>query len=188
MDNYSEDELRDLGITFGEQVAIHRSVIFFGASRIRIASRVRIDCHTLLSAGPDGIDIGCNVHLAAGGYYFGSGGRITLEDFAGLSARVIVYTASDDFTQGWLTGPTIPDQFKNLTTGPVTVRRHSIVGAGSILLPGVTVGLACAVGAQSLVRGAVDDFTIVAGTPARKIGERNRRVLDVEKEYLASLE
>lgn len=187
MQNYTDAELRELGIEFGDEVAIHRSVILFGAERIRIGNRVRIDCHAMLSAGTEGITIGNNVHLAAGGYYFGSGGPIVIEDFAGLSARVAVYTASDDFKDGWLTGPTVPDEFKKVTTGPVTVRKHTIVGAGTLIFANVTLGLASAVGALSLVKRDVDDFAIVAGNPACVLGERDRRILDLEAEYLAGL-
>jgi galactoside O-acetyltransferase len=187
VDDYTAEELRDRGIEVGEEVAIHRSVIFFGAERIRIGSRVRIDCHCLLSAGPDGISIGNNVHLAAGGYYFGSGGPIVVEDFAGLSARVGVYTSSDDFKDGWLTGPTIPDEFKQVTTGPVTVKKHTIVGAGTLIFANVTLGVASAVGAMSLVKRSVDDFSIVAGNPLRVLGERARRILDLEAEYQQKL-
>jgi galactoside O-acetyltransferase len=185
--NYSETELRDLGIDFGDDVSIHKSVVFFGAEQIRIGSRVRIDCFSMLSAGPEGIAIGNNVHLAAGSYYLGGGGPIVIEDFAGLSARVTVFTASDDFKDGWLTGPTIPSEFTKLTTGPVTVRKHALVGAGTVIFANVTLGMGCSVGALSLIKHDVDDFTIVAGNPARVLGQRDQQILDREAKYLASL-
>jgi acetyltransferase-like isoleucine patch superfamily enzyme len=56
------------------------------------------------------------------------------------------------------------------------------VGAGRILLPGVTLGEGAAVGALSLVRRDVEPFTIVAGTPAKPIGERSRRLLELEQQ------
>jgi dTDP-4-amino-4,6-dideoxy-D-glucose acyltransferase len=144
----------------------------------------RIDCFSLLSAGPEGMRIGRNVHLAAGVYLFGSGGRVVIEDFAGLSARTSVYTATDDFKEGHLTGPTIPLKFRKVTSGAVLVGRHVIVGTGTVIMPGVTIGRGAAVGAQSFVRKDVAEFEIVAGNPLRLLGVRDRRVLELEQQYL----
>lgn len=44
------------------------------------------------------------------------------------------------------------------------------IGAGAIILPGVTVGQKSIVGAGSVVTRDVAPFTIVAGNPARPIG------------------
>jgi len=168
----------------GHNVSIHRSVLMFSPHLIRIGSNTRIDCFGLLSAGPDGICIGDHVHIAAGVYLFGSGGRIVLESFCNLSSRVAVYTASDDYTEGYLTNPTVPMKFRKVQQGDVTLRRHAIVGTGGVLLPGVTLGLAASVGALTLVRKSVEDFVVVAGCPSRIIGTRDKRILEEEKKLL----
>ena len=182
--NYSSDELRSMLASVGDTVKVHRSVQMFSAHLIHLGSNVRIDCFSVLSAGQEGIYIGDHVHLAAGVYLFGSGGRIVLESFCNLSSRVAVYTASDDYTEGYLTNPTVPMKFRKVRRGEVILRRHAIVGTGSILLPGVTLGLAAAVGALTLVHKSVADFVVVAGIPSRVIGERNRRILEGEKKLL----
>lgn len=185
--NYSAEELSKLGFaSVGREVKLHRSVIIINPSKITIGNNSRIDCHCLLSAGSEGIRIGSCTHIAAGCYLFGSGGRIVLEDFTGISSRVAIYTASDDFTDGFLTGPTIPDEYKKLTVGPVTLRKHVIVGAGSIILPGVELGLGSAIGALACVRRNVEDFHIMVGNPPRKIGERKRQLLDLENQFKES--
>jgi carbonic anhydrase/acetyltransferase-like protein (isoleucine patch superfamily) len=43
------------------------------------------------------------------------------------------------------------------------------IGAGAILLPGVHIGRGAIIGAGAVVTSDVDDYTIVAGTPARPI-------------------
>lgn len=53
---------------------------------------------------------------------------------------------------------------------PVRVGRYAFVGMGSILLPGADIGDGAIVGAGSVVRGKVDDYTIVMGNPATKAG------------------
>ncbi len=51
------------------------------------------------------------------------------------------------------------------------IRRAARVGGGSILLPGVTIGINAFVGAGSVVTRDVPDGVIVAGNPARIVGE-----------------
>lgn len=180
MSNLTREELEALFGEVGEDVSVHRSVVVFGGKRIRIASHVRIDCFALLSAGGDGIEIGHHVHLAAGDYLFGSGGKITLEPFSNISGRVSFYTASDDYTHGYMGSPLVPDHLKRVTKAPITIGRHTIIGTGSVVMPGVTTGLGASIGALSFVNRDVPDFTIVAGVPAKKIGMRGRLFLDLE--------
>ena len=46
------------------------------------------------------------------------------------------------------------------------------LGGGSFIMPGVRLGKGVVVGANSIVNKDVDDFSIVAGSPASKISER----------------
>ncbi|WP_313565920.1 acyltransferase [Mobilicoccus sp.] len=46
------------------------------------------------------------------------------------------------------------------------------VGAGAVLLPGARLGDGCVVAANSVVRGEVEPGQILAGSPARVVGER----------------
>jgi len=50
---------------------------------------------------------------------------------------------------------------------PVLVEAWADVGTGAVLLPGVTVGRGCIVGAGAVVNRDVAPFSIVAGVPAR---------------------
>jgi galactoside O-acetyltransferase len=168
----------------GTNVSIHPSAILFNPEKLYLGSNVRIDCFCLLSAGEDGIHIGDHVHIAAGSYIFGSGGKVELEDFAGLSSRVAIYTASDDYTEGYLTNPTVPEKYKKVTRGPVALRKHVIIGSGSVIMPGVELAIGAAVGALTFVYKNVRDFQIVSGNPMRVVGTRGQRLLELEKEFL----
>lgn len=184
-DLYSRDELERMFRSVGENVLVNRSVIFYSPKDISLGSDVRIDCFGLISAGAQGIEFGDHVHISSYCCLIGSGGKIRLESFTGLASRSTLYTATDDFSEGFMTGPTIPDKYRNVRTGDIVLRKHVVVGCGSVVLPGVTIGLAATVGALSLVRESVPEFAIVAGNPLRIIGQRNRRILDFEKEFLA---
>lgn len=62
-------------------------------------------------------------------------------------------------------------------TAPVTIGDHVILFAGVTVLPGVTIGSHCAIGANSVVTTDIPDHSLAAGSPARvikTIGDRDR--------------
>lgn len=64
---------------------------------------------------------------------------------------------------------------------PVRIGRFVFVGAGAKVLPGVTVGDGALIAAGSIVSRDVPPFSLVAGNPARVIGdvrEQDRKYLD----------
>jgi dTDP-4-amino-4,6-dideoxy-D-glucose acyltransferase len=158
--------------SIGRDVRIDDLARFYGASFTSLGSSSRIDAFALISAAHP-VRIGIHVHIAAGAKVFASGGSVDIDDFAGLSADVKIYTSSDDYTGGSLTNPTVPTEYRNQADGAVVVGRHTIIGAGSVILPGVTVGEGASVGALSLVREDVEAGVVVAGIPARPIGRRS---------------
>lgn len=56
----------------------------------------------------------------------------------------------------------------------VTIGNRAWIGPNVTILPKVTIGEGAVVAAGSVVTKNVEPFTIVAGLPAKKIGERNR--------------
>jgi acetyltransferase-like isoleucine patch superfamily enzyme len=54
--------------------------------------------------------------------------------------------------------------------GPIRIRTGAALGAGSVVVPGVTVGRWALVGAGSVVTADVADYALVVGNPARRIG------------------
>ena len=144
---------------------------------------MRIDCFALISAGEEGITIGNHVHIAAGTYLFGGGGPIVMEDFSGLSSRVALYTSTDDYVDGFMTNPTVPQALRHVHSAGITLRKHVIVGAGSVILPGVELGEAAAIGALTCVQRNVGAFEICIseGHRQRVVGRRGKLMLELEK-------
>jgi UDP-2-acetamido-3-amino-2,3-dideoxy-glucuronate N-acetyltransferase len=59
---------------------------------------------------------------------------------------------------------------------PTKVRQRASIGSGATILPNVTIGLGAVVGAGAVVTRDVPDYVIVAGVPARAIGDvRDRK-------------
>lgn len=162
----------------GREVAIDPTVRIIGAPRISLGSNVRIDAYVVLSAGEGGIVIGDHVHIAAHCFLAGAA-QIRIEDFANVSGRVSIYSSNDDYSGRSLMGPTVPDDLRSVTSAPVVLESHAIIGAGSVVLPGVTLAEGAGVGAMSLVREDVDAFAMVAGAPASRIGSRSSEVVEL---------
>ena len=169
----------------GRNVRISERASFYGTSRISLGDEVRIDDFCVLSAGAGGIEIGQHVHIAVFSSLIGAG-KIALGDFSNISSRVSIYSSSDDYSGATMSNPTIPDQYKAVQLADVFVGRHVIIGCGSVILPGVRLEDGVAIGALSLVRESCEPFGIYAGTPARRLRERERGLLDLEQRYLAN--
>ena len=176
----SRQALRRLGFAaVGTDVSISDRASIYGASRIALGSHVRIDDFCVLSAGEEGMRIGSYVHIAPHCSLIGKA-LIELGDFSGLSSRVALYSSSDDYSGAGLTNPTVPAEYRRVTDAPVRIGRHVIIGAGAVILPGVTIGEGAAVGALALVHRSLEPFTISSGIPARRVGERSRALLELE--------
>ncbi|MDN2583268.1 acyltransferase [Aquibium sp. ELW1220] len=174
------EELLDLGIrSIGENVRVHEKAILVDVERIEFGSNVRIDAFCVLSAAGGSLRIGSYVHLAShADIYAGAG--VVLEDFAGLSQGVRIYSVSDDYSGACLTNPTVPRGFLVPKAGCIRIGRHVIVGSGSVVLPGCSIGDGSAVGALSLVNRSLDPWGVYAGSPARRIRARSRKLLAAE--------
>ncbi|MHB0866209.1 MAG: acyltransferase [Thermoleophilia bacterium] len=182
MSFYSTAELQTLGLaSFGKDVRISRKASIYNPGQISIGNHVRVDDFCVLSAGEGGIEIGDYVHIAVFCSLIGAG-KIKLNDFCNLSSRVSIYSSNDDYSGVRLTNPTIPDQFTGVTHADVLLGKHVIIGSGSVVLPGISLEDGVAVGALSLVTKYCQAFGIYGGAPARRIGERKRDLVELEKQ------
>lgn len=177
---FGDEDLRSLGFgSLGSNVRIARNCTLIGLSNIRIGSNVRIDGGTVISANAGSLDIGNYIHIGGGGFFACAGG-ITLADFSNFSQGVRIYSVSDDYSGQFMTNPTVPKKYLGVTTAPVAIERHVIIGSGSVVLPGVVVGEGAAVGALSLVKQSIEGWGVYAGTPVRRLKARSRALLDLE--------
>lgn len=181
---YTDDDLRTVGFrSLGTNVSIHEDVNIFGVENISLGNNVRIDAYvTIIASGP--VEIGSYVHI--GSYSHLSGGEgITMEDFTAISQGVKIYSRNDDFSGKSLTNPTVPAEFTGVTGGKVTLGKHVIVGSGSVIMPGVSIGEGSSVGALSLVGTSLPSWGVYFGSPARKVADRSRDLLALEEQLLA---
>lgn len=91
-----------------------------------------------------------------------SRGLITIGDRVSMAPRVTLVTTSHP--NNALIRPFAPEK-----TGPIVIEPDAWIGAGVVILPGVTIGRGAIVGANSVVTGDVPPLHIVAGQPARTL-------------------
>lgn len=171
----SERELEELGLkSFGKNVLISRKASIYSPDKIVIGNNVRIDDFCILSGN---IKLGNNIHISAYSALYGASG-IVFEDNSGCSARTTIYSAMDDFSGDFLIGPMHPKEFTNVTGGMVTIRKYVQLGAHCLVFPNLTIGDGTVVGALSLVTKSLPEWSICVGIPAKKIKDRNKKMLD----------
>jgi len=180
---YSPKELERFKFAeIGKNIIIKRTVQFYNPKRVHLKNNIIIDDFCIISAQKD-VFIGNNVHINSYCSLYGNYG-IIMEDYTGLSSRVTLYTESDDYSGNSLTNPTIPIEFKpKYATGTIHIKKHAIIGTNTTIMPGISIGEGTAVGAHSFVTSNCEAWGIYFGVPAKKIKERSKKLLDLEKEY-----
>ena len=180
--NYlTEHDLRNSGFrSLGRQVKVHERASLYGLENISLGDHVRIDDFSIIIA-TGLVTIGCHVSIPNFCFIGGKYG-VTLEDFVTLAPGVKIFSSSDDYLGTKLTGPTLPLQFTGGRSGPVTLRRHAILGAGSVVLPACTLGEGAAVGALSLVTEDLPPWNVYAGIPVRQLKGRRNDLLQLERQ------
>lgn len=180
----SNDDLVAMGFkSLGKNVKISDKASIYNAAQIEIGDYSRIDDFCVLSGK---IRLGRNVHIAPFCLIAGGSEGITMNDFSGAAYYVQIFSQSDDYSGRTMTNPTIPARFKSETKKAVSIGRHVIIGANSIVFPGVDLADGCSVGALSLVNKSTDPWGIYVGNPARRIKDRSQALLELEKEFLAT--
>lgn len=170
----NSEKLLKIGFkSVGENAQISSKASFYDPESISIGSNVRIDDFAILSGE---ITLGSYIHISAYVALYGLYG-IEIGDFSGLSPRVIVFSASDDFSGEFMIGPLLPKEYTNVINGKVHLKKFVQIGSGSIVLPNVLIGEGAVTGAMTLVNKNLDPWTINVGIPAKFLKKRNKGLL-----------
>lgn len=171
---YAPSETITLGFKFiGQNVLISRFARFYRIENIEIWSNVRNDDFCILSGK---IKLDNNIHISAYSALYGRYG-IEMNDFSGLSPRCIVFSASDDFSGDFLTGPKADSQFTNVTGGKVSIGKYSQLGSGCIVFPKIKIAEGDSVWPVSLVLSNLEPRKIYKGIPSVYYKERSKQLL-----------
>jgi len=127
------------------------TVTIMNRSKLYVGNDVWVWHHSILDA-TEGLQIGegCQIGAWVGIFTHGSETSIRL-----LGSRFVH----------------IPNTERpGYTRGPVKIGAYTFVGAGSVILPGVTVGKGCLIGTGTLVAQDVPDHSVFVGWPGKVRG------------------
>ncbi|HNR30386.1 MAG TPA: acyltransferase [Candidatus Hydrogenedentes bacterium] len=141
-------------------------VIVEGTGNVHIGPRTRVGRHVFFETyGAAAIEIGSDATINDG---------VVLVAYAGIhigdGAMIGEYAGVRDANHGVRLG--VPVRLQEHASAPVQIGADAWIGRGSIVLRGVAIGAGAVVGANSVVTRDVAGNAIVAGAPARPIGER----------------
>lgn len=101
-------------------------------------------------------------------------GGLSIGDGCVISVNVIILTHDWSFLCRYKAQKITPPNghlFDKQAFNSVLVGDGTFIGAGAIVLPGSHIGKYCIIGAGAVVKGTIEDYAIVVGNPARKIGD-----------------
>ncbi|TKF34101.1 acyltransferase [Vibrio kanaloae] len=134
---------------FGVRSQFRQGAYAIETHKIYIGNDVTIRPNTMLFASPLG----------------GDDFQIVIEEKALIGSNVHIYVSNHRFTD--TTMPIYEQGHEPVS--PVVIESGAWIGASVTILPGVRIGKNSVVGAGSVVTKDVDDYSVYAGNPARKI-------------------
>lgn len=156
--------------SFGRDSVLHRPDWVYRPRQIEIGDGVIILGHVWLAVEKPAWELP--------GPVIRIGDRVGIRPYCTISAaesivledNVILSAFSTVIDSDHTVGPS-PNVLDNpLKTGAVRIGEGTWIGERSAILRGARIGRFCVIGANSVVRGEIPDFSIAVGAPARVVG------------------
>ena len=178
----TKDALQAMGFKeLGDNVKVSDKASIYNPEEIELGDHSRIDDFCVVSGK---VSIGRYCHITPMCLVAGGLPGITLSDFCTLAYGVKIFSQSDDYSGNTMVNSLVPKKYKDEYLAEVLLEKQVIVGAGSIIFPGVTIREGCSVGALTLINESTQPWGIYAGSPARRINDRKQDLLNLEAQFL----
>jgi maltose O-acetyltransferase len=173
--NFSQRILHLLGVSTGDFSAVEKSKSVFHysfnaafRSFLRLlANHCIIPSLRVVLFRYSGIKIGKRVQVNLNVNFIDDfiSGLITIEDEVSVAPFAsIVASSHANYSR-------IYSVYKLGAMGPVRIKSGAWIGVGAVVLPGLTVGECSIIGANAVVTKDVEDYAVMVGIPAVKIGD-----------------
>lgn len=116
-------------------------------------------------------------------------GGVNVGEGVNISSHTVIYSHSSHDSIRLLGREFIKieaDKRPGYKIAPVNIGAFSFIGTSSIILPGVTIGTGCIIGAGSLVNKNIPDYSIAVGNPIRIIGDTRERDAEMYPDFINS--
>lgn len=145
--------LHENNIIWGKNIIIDDFVFISIKDKLKIGNYVHISCFTSIVGAKS----------------------VIINDFAAISHGCRLFTSSDDFKDWGFGNPTVPFKYRNVKSSQISIGKFCIIGANSVILPGVTIGEGTTVGANSVVTKDLKPWGVYIGN--KRIKERNKEAV-----------
>jgi acetyltransferase-like isoleucine patch superfamily enzyme len=158
----------------GNNVIIGKTVRIRHPELVEIGDNCIIDDFTYISTE---LKLGNRCHIAAGVNISGGGGKVTLGDYTAIAAGCSIHAATSDYIIASLDYPSVP---KELRFGgqieDVVMADFVLLGAHSVVMPGVSLPEGFASAAKTIVRNKrYQEWSLYGGEEAKLICKRHHR-------------
>lgn len=143
-------------ISVGEKVIINRDcwIQVLGGRGDDKSAKIVIAAHA-------GIGMGATISAAQ---------QVTIGEYVLLARNV--YISDHAHAYG---NPDVPIMHQGVDgIAPVTIGRNTWLGENVVVLPGVTIGQHCVIGANAVVNRSIPDYSVAVGAPARVVKQFNK--------------
>jgi acetyltransferase-like isoleucine patch superfamily enzyme len=152
----------------GQGVVFESGVLIFHPETIEIGDHVYVGHQTILDGYHSGrLTIGDGTWIGPQCFFHAAGG-VTIGSDVGIGPAVRILTSTHRLDR-----TDVPILHAAIDCAPVAIADGSDIGVGAILLPGARVGRGAQVGAGAVVTGAIPDYAVAAGVPARVLRRRS---------------
>ncbi len=145
----------------------------FPWNRFEIGKLTTIEDFCTINNGSGDVLMGDRVRIGIGSVVIGP---VTMGNGSGLGQNVFVAGFSHGYTDISKNSSNQP-----LVIKPVIVEDEAHIGANSVVLPGVTIGIKCQIGAGSVVTKDIPPYSVAVGNPAKIIKQYNHKTKKWEK-------
>ena len=161
---------RSEDITFGRGVYIDTHVVLHGApgglvlgDGVSVMTGCSLNVHNFRGLPHAGIRIGRRTYLGDGCILRGQGG-IEIGEGVLFGPRVMVMAVDHVFSDS-----SRPVLDQGITARGIRIEDHCWLGAGAVILDGVTIGRGSVIGAGAVVTKSVPASSLAVGVPARVV-------------------
>lgn len=135
---------------------VHQPTVIVGEADLSVDETSRIDSFCLINA-TGGVRLREQSVIHAGSHVVGSGG-LDMGPRSVITYNCVVVTSTADL--GYPASTVVPERERQPIVGDVRLERETFVGAGAVIMPGVTLHEGAVAGAHTYVDEDVPPWTV----------------------------
>lgn len=156
--------------SFGNDSILYRPDWIWRPERIAIGSRVWMGPHSWLEIGDAGLDRDGPLIQIGDGVIIRQHVTISAAESVVIEDEVLIAAWTSIFDSDHTIGEKGNPVWQPQRTAPVRIGYGSWLGERVSVLRGADIGSHCVIGAGSVVKGTIPDWSVAAGAPARVVG------------------